>query len=304
MRISRASTSGAVYRRRFTGVRSVRPRPAAQGDSTWHVHGLATSSGRCAKASPMPARGDRTSHGTWRSAWKRFSMKRAFRESASARSSRTGGRRSTGSAARTLSSWRSPRSGSASSSATSCRATTTEPTGGDRAAVRGLREVVGVYLLVVFPLLRDGFFREDGLYGAYGLAVAALDARVRVDVEHRRFGEPFLFLLRMDAVDRTDLDAGGVLRSDAWLGDDVHTHAADPPPAWKVYSTARRRETRLTSPARPVKMRSGDTRKPWAFQSASASSGRGSRAPSGWRTSSSSSSASRFTAARPSSPSI
>src|ERR1017187_3193804 len=303
MRISRASTSGAVYRRRFTGVRSVRPRPAAQGDSTWHVHGLATSSGRCAKASPMPARGDRTSHGTWRSAWKRFSMKRAFRESASARSSRTGGRRSTGSAARTLSSWRSPRSESASSSVTSCRAPTTEPTGGDRAAVRGLGEVVGVDLLVVFPLLRDGLFREDGLYGADGLAVAALDARVRVDVEHRRLGEAGLVLLRVNAVAGTDFDAGGVLRPDAWLGDDVHAHAADPPTR-KVYSTAQCRETRLTSPGRPVKMRSGDTRKPWAFPSASASSGRGSLARSGWRIPSSCSSGSRSTAARPSSPSI
>src|ERR1039457_4249434 len=161
-----------------------------------------------------------------------------------------------------LLSWRSPPSESASSSATCFRATTTDlflPASARSAGSRS-REVVGVDLLVVLPLFGNGLFREDGLHRAHRLAVAALDARIRVDVEHRRFREPVLVLLRVNAIHGADLDAGGVLRSDARLGDDVHPHAADPPQVRKVYSTARRRKTRLTSPARPVKMRSGDTR--------------------------------------------
>src|ERR1019366_4860233 len=128
-----------------------------------------------------------------------------------------------------LSSWRSPPSESASSSATCSRATTTEAfERGEEALLEtrvGRRRsgvVVGVDLLVVLPLFGDGLFREDGLHGTHRLAIAALDARVRVDIQHRRFGETVLVFLRVDAVDGADFYAGRVFRPDAGLGDDVH----------------------------------------------------------------------------------
>ena len=60
---------------------------------------------------------------------------------------------------------------------------------------------------------RKNAAREDRLHRALGLARATVDALVGVDVE--------LILSLVDAVDRTYLDATGVLRVDARLGDDV-----------------------------------------------------------------------------------
>src|SRR6266542_1714867 len=81
------------------------------------------------------------------------------------------------------------------------------------------------------PLLRDRLLREDRRHRAGGLAVAALDADVRIDVEHFGRLELFLVLTRMDAVDRTHVHAGRVLRADAGLRDDVHPHRVVPPRA-------------------------------------------------------------------------
>src|SRR5690606_27894657 len=74
-------------------------------------------------------------------------------------------------------------------------------------------EVGAVLLDVVRPLGRDIGVREDRSDGALGLAGAAVDALVRMDV--------VLVLALIDAVDGTDLDAARVLRPDARLGDHI-----------------------------------------------------------------------------------
>src|SRR5688572_1980590 len=64
-----------------------------------------------------------------------------------------------------------------------------------------------VLLDIIRPLRRHVAVREDGLHGTLGLARAAVDALVGVDVEH---------LVRLvDAVDRAHLHAARVLRPDA-----------------------------------------------------------------------------------------
>src|SRR5215467_15005543 len=70
-----------------------------------------------------------------------------------------------------------------------------------------------VQLDEVLPLIGRLVFREDRLDRAHGLTSAAVDALVRMDIEHR--------LAFVDAIHRTDLDAGLVLHVDARLGDDV-----------------------------------------------------------------------------------
>src|SRR5713226_1688245 len=79
------------------------------------------------------------------------------------------------------------------------------------------RGVVDEELLVqrdeVLPVGRRLVLGEDRLHRAHRLAGAAVDALIRVDVEHLR---PLV-----DAVDRADLDTGLVLDADARLRDDV-----------------------------------------------------------------------------------
>src|SRR5215207_4001542 len=91
----------------------------------------------------------------------------------------------------------------------------------DRASSRGLGSVsqrseaaqFAVLLSEALPLLRYGALVEDGVHWALGLAGAALDALVRVDVVH--------LLGLVDARDRADVNAAGVLLADAGLDDDV-----------------------------------------------------------------------------------
>src|SRR4051794_38440856 len=73
----------------------------------------------------------------------------------------------------------------------------------------------------MLPLLRYQILREDGLDGTGRLARAAVDADLGIDVEHRIFGESSLVFPRVDAVDRADINAGGVLRSDTRFSDHV-----------------------------------------------------------------------------------
>src|SRR5262245_11105600 len=70
-----------------------------------------------------------------------------------------------------------------------------------------------VQLDEVLPLIGRLVLSEDRLDRAHRLASAAVDALVRMDVEHR--------VAFVDAVHRTHLDAGLVLHVDARLGDDV-----------------------------------------------------------------------------------
>src|SRR4029079_2472844 len=62
---------------------------------------------------------------------------------------------------------------------------------------------------------------------ALGLARAAVDALVRVDVELICALESGLVFARVDTVDWANVDAGRVLNVDAWLGDHVrHSFAS------------------------------------------------------------------------------
>src|SRR3990170_2319819 len=81
--------------------------------------------------------------------------------------------------------------------------------------------VVGVPLRELGPLLRQIFQHEDGGHRTDGDAGAAVDALLRVDVEHRLLLKVGLILAGMDAVHRADIDAGGVLGSDAGLSNHV-----------------------------------------------------------------------------------
>jgi hypothetical protein len=74
-------------------------------------------------------------------------------------------------------------------------------------------EEVDVRGVVVLPLLRGVVLVEDRLHRADRLACTAVDALVRVDVEHPRS--------LVDAVDGALVDAGPVLEVDAGLRDDV-----------------------------------------------------------------------------------
>src|SRR5437870_3732856 len=84
---------------------------------------------------------------------------------------------------------------------------------GWRAKARLLLEVVVVDLDEVCPLGRDLVLGEDRVHRARIHARAAVDALVRVDVVHVRG------VVGVDAVDGANLHAGGVLHTDAGLGD-------------------------------------------------------------------------------------
>src|SRR5215216_4288771 len=81
--------------------------------------------------------------------------------------------------------------------------------------------VVRVQLGVLLPLVRELVLGEAGIHRAGLDAGIAVDALVGVDVEHLDLVVIRLVGRRMDAVDRTDLDARVVLLADAGLRDDV-----------------------------------------------------------------------------------
>lgn len=87
---------------------------------------------------------------------------------------------------------------------------------------------MGVDLDELVPLGRQIVFREYRLDGTLVDAEAAVDAGSGIDVEHLGFLEDRILLGRMDAVDRADRDAGGILGADTRLGDDVG-HGVDSP---------------------------------------------------------------------------
>lgn len=91
---------------------------------------------------------------------------------------------------------------------------------------------------VVFPLLRNLIFFEDGLDGALWLACTTADAFFWVDVQlhiwaiffYERLFSTFvahpskLFEVysRMDAVDGANVDTGGITNATAWIGDYIN----------------------------------------------------------------------------------
>src|SRR5205085_5366854 len=82
-----------------------------------------------------------------------------------------------------------------------------------------LGEELRVQLKRVRELLWSQGLREDRVYRARLYAGVAVDADLGIDVQLLRCFEVGIARLRMDAVDRTDLDAGVVL--DAATGDYV-----------------------------------------------------------------------------------
>src|SRR4030095_15509303 len=78
-------------------------------------------------------------------------------------------------------------------------------------------EVVGVQRNVFLPLVRHLVEGKDRLDRAGRDARSAVDALVRMDVEHLGALEGRLVLPGMDAIHRADVDAGAVLGADAGL---------------------------------------------------------------------------------------
>ena len=70
------------------------------------------------------------------------------------------------------------------------------------------------------PFMGSFVQRVDRLHRAGRHAGAAVDAFVGVDVEHLGRIERGLVFARMDAVHRADVDAGGIFRFNARVGDD------------------------------------------------------------------------------------
>src|SRR4029450_5735353 len=96
------------------------------------------------------------------------------------------------------------------------------------------------------PLLRERVFGEDRLDRAFRLARTAVDALFRINDQ-----EPIELV---DAVDRTDVDAGTVFDVDAGLGDDVghepySTEASSSPITSGARSTSADLATTWSNPA-------------------------------------------------------
>src|SRR5581483_9589251 len=96
--------------------------------------------------------------------------------------------------------------------------------------------VRGVLLDIVLPLGRHVALGINSADRADRLAGAAVDARVRVDVQHRLVVETRLARVRVDAVDRAGLDAGLVLRTDAGLADHVGHRSPSTPHSLRLPS--------------------------------------------------------------------
>ena len=86
---------------------------------------------------------------------------------------------------------------------------------------RQLCIVRGVHTYVRLPLSRRFIERKDRLDRACWHAGAAVDALVRVDIQHLHVGEPGLILTWMNAVDGAHVDTRRIFGADAGLADDV-----------------------------------------------------------------------------------
>jgi len=84
-----------------------------------------------------------------------------------------------------------------------------------------LFEVVGIDCRKMFPLLGGVIFSKDGLDRARRLASAAINAFIRMYVEHFGRLECGLVLARMDAIDRTNIHTSRILRPYAGLSNNV-----------------------------------------------------------------------------------
>jgi hypothetical protein len=71
------------------------------------------------------------------------------------------------------------------------------------------------------PFFRQVVERKNSGNRTYRHASAAVDAFHRVDIEHLLALEFLLIFLRVNAIYRAGVDAGSVLRSNAWFGNYV-----------------------------------------------------------------------------------
>src|ERR1700730_1463437 len=137
--------------------------------------------------------------------------------------------------------------------------------------------IVGVDLDVLLPLVGQLVLSEARVHRARLDAGVAVDALLGVDVQLRLVVEPGLLLGRVDAIDRANLDARQILRSDTRLRDHIRhpltlpglglqlTHAAlqlNPGLSQAAADRALRRDERTETPSPFVAMcsRSGSTR--------------------------------------------
>src|SRR5579862_13622 len=103
-------------------------------------------------------------------------------------------------------------------------------TPGTAGSASALLEVAGILSDVVLPLLGHLVERENRFDGARGHARAAVDALIRMDVQHLGGFECGLVFTRMNTVHGTDVDAGRVFGANAGLGNNVG-HSLLPKPA-------------------------------------------------------------------------
>lgn len=102
-----------------------------------------------------------------------------------------------------------------------------------------LLKVVGIHRNVVLPFFRCFIEGEDRFHRTRRYAGAAVDAFVRMDIEHFRGSEVWFVLARMNAVHRTHIDTRGVFGADAWLANDVG-HCLLSPSKLSLYTLAGR----------------------------------------------------------------
>src|SRR5262249_40152584 len=95
-------------------------------------------------------------------------------------------------------------------------------------------EPIGVDLDKIFPFVWSCRLFKDRFNWANRFTSAAVDALVRVDIEFIFFFELRLVFSGMNAIDRTDVDAGGIFSVDAGLGNNVG-HLSPPRFGLKLY---------------------------------------------------------------------
>jgi hypothetical protein len=84
-----------------------------------------------------------------------------------------------------------------------------------------LLPIVVINLDEALPLFRHFLLGKDRGDGTSGLAGAAIDALVGIDIELDGLGESRFVFARMDAVHRADVDACSVFGVDAGFGNDI-----------------------------------------------------------------------------------
>ncbi len=80
-----------------------------------------------------------------------------------------------------------------------------------------LFEVVSINLNVLVPFFGQIFFREDCLHGTFVYAQAAINAGIRIDIQHFRSTKLIAIAYGVNAVHGADLYAFSVFCSNTWI---------------------------------------------------------------------------------------